>query len=70
MEKELSATINGSLEKLKVGCTVAALLSEKKLDSSHVVVEYNRVIIPQQDFGATVVKNGDSVEILHFVGGG
>jgi sulfur carrier protein len=70
MEKELSATINGSLEKLNVGCTILALLSEKKLDSSHVVVEYNRVIIPKHDFGTTVVKNGDSVEILHFVGGG
>jgi sulfur carrier protein len=70
MEKELSATINGSSVKLKAGCTIAELLSEKRLDSSHVVVEYNRVIIPKRDFGATVVRDGDSVEILHFVGGG
>jgi sulfur carrier protein len=70
MEKELSATINGSLEKIKIGCTVAGLLSEKKIDFSCVVVEFNRVVIPQQDFGVTVVKDGDSVEILHFVGGG
>jgi sulfur carrier protein len=70
MEKEAMVTINGSPAKLRDGRTVSELLAEKKLDPSRVVVEYNRVIIPKEVFGMTALKEGDSIEILHFVGGG
>ena len=40
------------------------------LDPSRVAVELNGRIIPRSDFKDTFPKNGDSLEIVHFVGGG
>jgi thiamine biosynthesis protein ThiS len=35
-----------------------------------VVVELNRDIVRRPRLGETVVANGDTIELVHFVGGG
>jgi len=35
-----------------------------------VAVELNREIVPRILWSATALKNGDQLEIVHFVGGG
>lgn len=50
--------------------TVAALLAARSIDPAHVVVEINREIIDRDRFGTFVLRDGDVVEILRFVGGG
>jgi thiamine biosynthesis protein ThiS len=35
-----------------------------------VAVEMNRVILPREAYGSTRLAEGDSLEIVHFVGGG
>jgi thiamine biosynthesis protein ThiS len=35
-----------------------------------VAVELNRNIVPRTDWAATVLRNGDRLEVVHFVGGG
>jgi sulfur carrier protein len=35
-----------------------------------VAVEYNREILPKPRYGETVLKEGDFLEIVQFVGGG
>ena len=46
------------------------IISDMKLDPSRVAVEMNGNIIPRSEFKDTFPKNGDSLEIVHFVGGG
>ena len=46
------------------------IVSAMKLDPSRVAVEMNGNIIPRSEFKDTFPKNGDSLEIVHFVGGG
>jgi thiazole synthase len=50
--------------------TVAELLNELKIDGRRVAVEHNLVVIKRVAFEHTVVREGDEVEIVNFVGGG
>ena len=61
--------ING--EELNVaGDTVTEYLSYNGFDVKRVAVELNGDILPKSDFNITILRDGDSVEIVSFVGGG
>jgi len=62
-------TING--EKVKAdGQTLAAWLAAVGFDTTRVAVERNGEIVPRARYGETVLQEGDSVEVVRFVGGG
>ncbi len=62
-------TINGE-EKNVQGKTVALYLNENGYDIKRVAVELNGDILPKSQYEGTALKDGDSVEIVSFVGGG
>jgi sulfur carrier protein len=62
--------INGEDKAIKDGLSVAALLEELQIRPGRVVIELNRNIVSRDLHGATVLKEGDALEIVHFVGGG
>jgi thiamine biosynthesis protein ThiS len=50
--------------------TVADLLAERGLKAAMVAVEHNGVIVPRAEFERREIADGDTLEIVHFVGGG
>ena len=62
--------INGEEKEIQERLSIAALLDELQIRSGRVVVELNRNIISREAHGSTALKEGDSIEIVHFVGGG
>ncbi len=50
--------------------TVSALLREQKLDPKRVVVELNFAVVAREDYDATPLREGDTLELVQFVGGG
>lgn len=50
--------------------TLAELLSELGVMPERVAVELNLKVIKRAGFSTQVLKEGDSVEIINFVGGG
>lgn len=61
--------ING--EELAIaGRTVAEYLAESGYDTKRVAVELNGDILPKAQYDSTVLQDGDSVEVVSFVGGG
>jgi sulfur carrier protein len=62
--------INGEKKEIKAGLSVASLLEELGIRPGRVVVEINRDVVARDAHGATLLKDGDAVEIVHFVGGG
>ena len=52
------------------GKTVAELLEAMDAGSQRVAVELNMDIVPRASYGETVLKDGDTVEVVRFVGGG
>ena len=66
----MQLTINGKPTETTAGSTIQNLLDQLRLDSRQVVVERNRAIVPRQRFAEEVLAAGDTLEIVHFVGGG
>lgn len=50
--------------------TVGGLLGELGVEPAGVAVEVNLVIIKKKDYGGFGLSEGDTVEIVSFVGGG
>jgi thiamine biosynthesis protein ThiS len=68
--RELRISVNGEPRTLEGPATIADLLQELKLDPRMVVVELNRQIVRRPVLEATALSDGDTVELVHFVGGG
>lgn len=67
----VAIVVNGDPREIPAGSTVASLLASLELDPRLVVVERNREILRDRDaFSALELTGGDSIEIVHFVGGG
>lgn len=49
---------------------VAQLLAELAMKQDRVALELNREIVPKAKWDATMLSDGDRLEIVHFVGGG
>ena len=50
--------------------TLAALIESLAMKPDRVAVELNRDIVPRDRWPDTLLKEGDRLEIVHFVGGG
>lgn len=66
----MTITLNGQPHDIGAETTISVLLKQLELDWQQVVVEMNRQIIARQDFTTTFLKTGDTLEVVHFVGGG
>jgi thiamine biosynthesis protein ThiS len=50
--------------------TLAALVEILGMKADRVAVELNRDIVPRGRWAQTSLKDGDRLEVVHFVGGG
>lgn len=67
----IAPVVNGEVRRLAAGATMGDLLRELSLDPQLVVVEHNRTILRDRSaFDAFPLATGDTIEIVHFVGGG
>lgn len=62
--------INGQTREFPDALTVAALVAQLGMKADRVAVELNLEILPRGSWEATHLKDGDRLEIVHFVGGG
>lgn len=66
----LRVRLNGKERELESGHSVRSLLESLDLHPSLVVVELNKEILARDAYGETPVQEGDTLELVHFVGGG
>lgn len=52
------------------GKTVSEYLTSESYKMERIVVELNGSIVPKTEYEKTVLKDGDTVEVVSFVGGG
>ena len=62
--------VNGENQNLPNGLTVAELLHMLGIHTEQVAVELNLKIVDRGEFSSSVLHDGDTVEILSFIGGG
>jgi len=52
------------------GLNLTSLLEQLQIRPARVVVERNREIVPRESYETILLAEGDTLEIVHFVGGG
>ena len=62
--------VNGVKQTVSDGTTVTHLLETLNIVPERIVVELNLTILKRAEHANTTLKEGDQVEIVHFVGGG
>lgn len=62
--------LNGDPFEIPGPLSVTALLEHLGIDARRVAVEHNLVVLKRSAFDLTIVREGDQVEIVNFVGGG
>ena len=69
--REIAVTVNGAARRMPAGRTLGELLDSLELDARTVVVERNGTILrDRSSFASLRLAADDSLEIVHFVGGG
>ncbi len=63
-------TLNGDRFEVAASLTVSELLANLEIDPRRVAVEHNLVVVKRAAFAETLIREGDEVEIVNFVGGG
>jgi thiamine biosynthesis protein ThiS len=66
----VTITLNGQRFELDSPISVAALLAQLDIDPRRVAIEHNLNIIKRQTYSDTLIGEGDTLEIVNFVGGG
>ena len=62
--------INGEEKELGRPLSLAELIEQLGMKGDRVAVELNREIVTRTQWPETQLKDGDRLEIVHFVGGG
>ena len=63
-------TLNGEHYEIDRPLSVIELLTRLDIDPRRVAIEHNLTIIKRHTFSDVIVGDGDTVEIVNFVGGG
>lgn len=68
--EKIRIMLNGEEREVSAGRTVGQLLADLELHPRMIVVEHNREILDRERYDETEVREGDTLELVHFVGGG
>ena len=66
----MKLTVNGDLVEVEHPLTIRQLLERLQLTEGPVAIEHNRSVVLRANHETTALEDGDTIEIVHFVGGG
>ena len=66
----MTLTINGNKAELEDGMLLTDYLRENGYRPEIIAVELNLQIVPKASYDSVVLKEGDSLEVVSFMGGG
>ena len=66
----MKLTVNGKAESFDAPCSLLEFLGAKGLEPKTVVIERNGDIPAREEWGGIRLSDGDTLEILKFMGGG
>jgi thiamine biosynthesis protein ThiS len=66
----INVTINGDQLSLDKALCLNDLLTRFDIEEDKVAIEHNLEIVPKSTFDKVLIADGDTLEIVHFIGGG
>lgn len=70
MQIQIEIKVNGQIRITDESTSVQALLESLGYQNKKIAVELNELIVPSRLYAETVLKEKDSLEIVHAIGGG
>jgi thiamine biosynthesis protein ThiS len=62
--------VNGDEKDYAGITTLSSFVEHLGLKPDRLAVELNRDIVPRSQWGSTILRDNDRLEVVHFVGGG
>ena len=66
----MKLVVNGKARDFEGPATLTGLIAALGLDASTLVVEHNGELVRREDHGRRLLREGDRLELVRFVGGG
>ena len=66
----MNIKLNGKQTNVIDGISLSSLLESLQIEPGLVACELNLKVIRRKDYAATILKEGDELEILRMIGGG
>ena len=66
----MKITINGRSKEFTDPANLKTVIEQFCRDTEHIIAEVNGQIVKSQQWAEQAIKNGDTVELINFVGGG
>ena len=70
MKKKIKIKINGKINKIDDKTKLSDLVKNLKVPLKKVAIELNREIVDKKNLNKINLKVNDTIEIVHFIGGG
>ena len=70
MTEDFEVQLNGEIRRVARRVSIEHFLEELGIKAGRVAVEVNREIVKRENWPTTMIQPGDTLEIVHFVGGG
>ena len=69
-KNKIKIIVNGKQLRVDLKFSIKNLINKLKMPLNRVSIELNREIINKKQINKIFLKNGDKIEIVHFIGGG
>tara|TARA_Y100000590_G_C15134031_1_gene793578 strand:- start:321 stop:539 length:219 start_codon:yes stop_codon:yes gene_type:complete len=69
-KKKIKIVVNGKQFTVNLKFSVKNLIDKLKMPINKVAIELNKEILNKKKISRIFLKNGDKLEIVHFIGGG
>ena len=70
MKKKIKIKINGKINKIDDKTKLSDLVKNLKVPLKKVAIELNKEIVNKKNLNKIKLKVNDTIEIVHFIGGG
>jgi thiamine biosynthesis protein ThiS len=70
IKNKIKIKINGKKVVFNENDTIETLIKKHKIPLNKVAIELNKKILDKKKLNKIKLKNKDSIEIVHFIGGG
>ncbi|MDC0163679.1 sulfur carrier protein ThiS [Candidatus Pelagibacter sp.] len=69
-KNKIKIIVNGKQMTVKLKFSLKNLVDKLKLPIGKVAIELNRQIVNKKNISRVLLKTGDKIEVVHFIGGG
>tara|TARA_A100001234_G_C12393740_1_gene287440 strand:- start:28 stop:243 length:216 start_codon:yes stop_codon:yes gene_type:complete len=69
-QNKIQVFINGKKKYFSKNNNLFSLLNFLQIEKNGIAIEINEIVVPKSQYKDKIIRNGDQIEIVQFIGGG